>query len=76
MERSSNVRVMVDTTVLVAGSVWPRWPHEVLLAAYRGEFQLVLCPYVIDQARRVLKGRFPHTILTVLRIIWLRSPLN
>lgn len=52
------LRVMVDATVLVAGSGWPRWPHEVLLAALRGEFELVLSPYLIDQARRVIDARF------------------
>jgi len=51
---------MVDATVLIAGSGWPRWPHEVLLAGLRGEFQLVLCPYVIKQARRNLSQRFPE----------------
>jgi predicted nucleic acid-binding protein len=49
---------MVDATVLIAGSGWPRWPHEVLLAGLRGEFQLVLSPYVIRQAHRNLSKRF------------------
>ena len=52
-------RVMVDATVLIAGSGWPRWPREVLLAGLRGEFQLVLSPYVIRQAHRNLSERFP-----------------
>ena len=52
-------RVMVDATVLIAGSGWPRWPREVLLAGLRGEYRLVLCPYVIDQAHRNLARRFP-----------------
>ena len=52
-------RVMVDATVLIAGSGWPRWPREVLLAGLRGEFQLVLSPYVIRQAHRNLRERFP-----------------
>jgi predicted nucleic acid-binding protein len=51
---------MVDTTVLIAGSGWPRWPHEVLLAGLRREFQLVLSPYVIKQAHRNLSKRFPE----------------
>jgi predicted nucleic acid-binding protein len=55
----NRTRVMVDTTVLVAGSCWPRWPYEVLRASIRGEFHLVLCPYVIEQARRVVRARFP-----------------
>jgi hypothetical protein len=57
---SSGTRVLVDATVLIAGSGWPRWPREVLLAGLRGEFQLVLCPYVIRQAHRNLSMRFPQ----------------
>jgi predicted nucleic acid-binding protein len=57
---SSKTRVMVDATVLIAGSGWPRWPREVLLAGLRGEFQLVLSPYVIRQAHRNLSKRFPE----------------
>lgn len=51
--------MMVDATVLIAGSGWPRWPREVLLAGLRGEFELVLSPYVIRQAHRSLSQRFP-----------------
>ena len=53
-------RVLVDTSVLVAGSAWPRWPREVLLAGLRGEFRLVLCPYILHEARRILGARFPQ----------------
>ena len=51
--------MMVDATVLIAGSGWPRWPREVLLAGLRGEYRLVLSPYVIRQAHRNLSRRFP-----------------
>ena len=60
MAEGASLRVMVDTTVLIAGSGWPRWPHEVLLAGLRGEFQLVLCPYALEQAHRKLRERFPE----------------
>jgi len=60
---SSKLRVMVDATILIAGSGWPRWPREVLLAGLRGEFQLALCPYVIRQAHRNLSQRFPPACL-------------
>ena len=56
--RSARLRVMLDANILVAGTAWPRWPHEVLLAGLRGDYQLVLSPYVIKQARRVLSRRF------------------
>ena len=50
---------MVDATVLVAGIVWPRFPHEVLQHGLRGDFQLVLSRHVITQARRRIRERFP-----------------
>jgi len=53
------LRVMVDANVLLAGVVWPRWPHEVLEHARRGDFRLVLLPLVIEQARHRLVTRFP-----------------
>lgn len=51
---------MVDATVLIAGSAFPRWPHEVLRHALKGDFTLVLCPLVIDQAKLHLAQDFPH----------------
>ncbi len=50
---------MVDTTALIAGIVWPRFPYEVLQHALQGDFTLVLSAYAIAQARRVLHSRFP-----------------
>jgi predicted nucleic acid-binding protein len=52
-------RVMVDTTDLVAGIVWPRFPYEVLQHALHGDFDLVLCPVVIAEARSKFSERFP-----------------
>lgn len=53
------LRVMVDANVLVAGSVWPRWPYAVLQHGLREDFHLILSQYVIDQASRTLQKRFP-----------------
>ncbi len=50
---------MVDANILIAGSVWPRWPYEVLQHALRGDFRLVLCDYVLRQARMRIQNRFP-----------------
>jgi predicted nucleic acid-binding protein len=49
---------MVDTTVRVAGVVWPRFPHEVLQHGLRGDFALTLFPTVIGEARRKFAERF------------------
>jgi predicted dehydrogenase len=37
-------KVMVDATVLIAGSAFPRWPHEVLRHALKGDFTLAYQP--------------------------------
>jgi predicted nucleic acid-binding protein len=57
-----NLRVFTDANVLFAGIVFPRWPREVLRYAAAGDFQLVLCPLVIQQARRNLQKRFPDYV--------------
>jgi predicted nucleic acid-binding protein len=55
-------RLFVDANVLFAGSAFPRWPYEVLRHATAGDLQLVLCPLVVDQARRHLQQRFPDQV--------------
>ena len=57
---SEKSRVLADANVLFAGSSFPRWPYEVLQHALGGDYQLVLCPLVIDSARRHLQKRFPE----------------
>jgi uncharacterized protein len=53
------LRVIVDTTILVSGTMWPRWPFEVLQGALSGKFRLVLLPYVLNEARRKFRDDFP-----------------
>ena len=57
-DEQGKLRVFVDANILVAGNVWPRWPYEVLQHALRGDFRLVLNPYVIEEARPTLARRF------------------
>ncbi len=49
---------MLDTMVLLAGTIWPRFPYEVLRHAARGDFQPVLSPFLLAQARRKFRDRF------------------
>jgi len=53
---------MVDANVLLAGALWPRWPYEVLEHARRGDFQLVLAPIIIEQAKSRVAARFPTRV--------------
>jgi predicted nucleic acid-binding protein len=59
LANSAKPRVMVDTTVLLAGTVWPRWPYEVLQHALRGDFYLVLSRTVLQEAVRKFAEKFP-----------------
>lgn len=61
-DEQGKLRVFVDANILVAGNVWPRWPYEVLQHALKGDYQLVLNSYVIEEARRALIARFPKEI--------------
>jgi len=53
---------MVDANVLVAGIGWPRWSYALLQHVLIGDFQLVLTPYVIEEARRNLQRIAPATL--------------
>lgn len=57
---ANTLRVAVDATVLIAGSGWPRWPYEVLLAGLREDIRLVVSPFVVEQARRNIRRKFPE----------------
>ncbi len=57
-----SLRVMVDANVLIAGIGWPRWPYALLQHAIAGDFQLVLSPYVIEEARRNLQRIVPDAL--------------
>jgi len=59
---SASLRVMVDANVLFAGILWPRWPYEVLQHGLRGDFKLVLTPFVIEQVRRTVSTRFANEL--------------
>jgi predicted nucleic acid-binding protein len=59
---SAKPRVFVDATVLFAGIGWPRWSYAVLRHAVQRDFQLVLSPLVIEQARRNLQEKLPASV--------------
>lgn len=53
------LRVMADANILIAGLLFPRWFYEFLRHAALGDFTLVLCPYVIEEATRRLDLESP-----------------
>lgn len=51
------LRVMADANVLIAGILFPRWFHEFLRHALKGDFKLVLSAQTIHEAReRMARG--------------------
>lgn len=50
----ARLRVGLDANVLIAGVRLPRWPHEVMRAAMRGPFDVVLPEQVVIEAQRHL----------------------
>jgi uncharacterized protein len=68
-KRRRKLRVMVDTNVLISGVVWQRWPHEVLRHALEGDFRLVLCQQVIDEAVERLAEYFPTNRRQMSRLL-------
>ena len=62
MAKSTKTRVFTDANILFAGSSFPRWSYEVLQHALNEDYRLVLCPLVIDSARRHLQKRFPEQL--------------
>ena len=55
-------RAFADANILFSGAAFPRWSYEVLRHAAANDFKLVLCPLVIDQARRNLQKRYPQHV--------------
>jgi hypothetical protein len=53
---------MLDANILFAGIVWPRWSHEVLQHAQRGDYTLVLAPVIIAQAKRTFHSKYPSLL--------------
>jgi predicted nucleic acid-binding protein len=64
---------MLDANVLIAGSVWPRFPYEILRHAIAGDFQLVLSPLVLAEAHKHIQAAFPDTAPRLREVLELSS---
>jgi putative PIN family toxin of toxin-antitoxin system len=65
-------RVLVDTNVLLSGLIWNGNEARLLEMSASGGIHILMSGFVLDEARRVLKSKFPsHTdllesVLTIL----------
>ncbi len=71
MAASKKVRAFADANILFSGAAFPRWSYEVLRHATADDFKLVLCPLVINQARKNLQRRFPQHVENLERLLHL-----
>ena len=62
-------KVVLDTNVLISAIVFGGRPREVLEAAIKGQIQLVLTEYIMEELRGVLEGkkfRYPEEITDLI----------
>lgn len=69
----NELRVRVDANVLIAGSVWPRFPYTVLQHAIAGDYQMVLSGFVIAKAQRRINLSFPDNAWRLTEILTLSN---
>ncbi len=51
----SSKKVLIDTSTLYSGLGWSGSPFKVLMKIYRGDFQLVLTDYILEELSRHFK---------------------
>ncbi len=59
---AKKLRVFVDANILFAGSIYPRWPYEVLRHGLLGNIQLITSSLAMDQCHRNLQQKFPFAL--------------
>ena len=75
-------RVMLDANVLIAGSVWPRWPYEVLQHALRASSSWFSRRTLLLRPKPILPSHFqitPGVFVSLLKdriLIWSKPPPN
>jgi predicted nucleic acid-binding protein len=55
---------MPDANILIAAFLYPRSSYALFEAAREGRLTLVLCPYVVKEARRMISRAFPRRLET------------
>ena len=63
------LRILVDANILFSGSIWFRFPYEVLRHAVDGDVQLVLSPQIIKEARENIRKLFPERLTNFENIL-------
>jgi predicted nucleic acid-binding protein len=59
---ANELRVMVDANILVSGTIWPRWPYEVLQHAVNGNYHLMLTDEITGEAQDTIERLAPERL--------------
>jgi putative PIN family toxin of toxin-antitoxin system len=54
------MRAVLDTNVLISGLLWRGAPHDCLLAAEAGLYELLLAPPILEELRQKLIEKFAN----------------
>jgi len=57
--RKSNLRVMLDSNVIISGITCPRHCFEILNHAFCQDFNLFLSETILDEVKRNIEAKFP-----------------
>lgn len=56
------LRIIIDSNTLMRGVIHPRFAFCILNHAFKGDFELVLIPYNIEEAIRNIAKKFPNRL--------------
>ena len=55
---NEKLRVVIDTNVFISGFNYPGKPSEVLELFMRGEIEVYISPFILQELKRILRERF------------------
>jgi len=63
------VKAVLDTNVFVSAIIFPVGaPDLVFKAAIRKQYEMIICPFILSELRKVLKEKFYYTEEEALRV--------
>jgi len=72
LRKSHKIRALLDTNVLIPSFLTEGLSKELLLRAKRGEFEALVCPFILEEFKEKLKKKFqikPSDIKEALELI-------
>lgn len=62
------MRIVLDTNVLISGTLYGGHPRAIIDRVLLGEFQLIISPHLLDEFDRLLRSKFSAAPPTVSAI--------